>query len=252
MKRNRPPAAHWTHVTADGKTVGENIANAHKLRHRAVDQDLWTRHSRTTAGIAVLRGNLAPRGAVIKPSAATPRADARTPGAPWCSRTATTSTHASTMKTLDVDEELHSGAEKLRPQGLPRHGRSRQHAAATQGAAQGHHRHACASATPRMSGTAYGTVVLHTAPEAAAGGPLAVVRNGDMIEVNVPQRRLQPADQPTRSWPAGWRNGQPPPPGRWPSAYWRLYIDHVLQADQGADLDFLVGRRGRPTTEDNR
>jgi L-arabonate dehydrase len=94
----------------------------------------------------------------------------------------------------------------------------------------------------RMSGTAYGTVVLHSTPEAADGGPLAVVRNGDFIELDVAQRRLHLdiSDEELKGRLAEWRRPDPP----LGSGYWKLYVDHVLQADQGADLDFLVGRRG--------
>ena len=97
----------------------------------------------------------------------------------------------------------------------------------------------------RMSGTAYGTVVLHVAPEAAAGGLLALVRTGDPIVLDVPGRRLQ-LDVPDEELAA-----REPPRGRRrrrfaaPTRGWeRLYVDHVLQADTGADLDFLVGASG--------
>jgi dihydroxyacid dehydratase/phosphogluconate dehydratase len=93
-----------------------------------------------------------------------------------------------------------------------------------------------------MSGTAYGTVVLHTAPEAAVGGPLALVKDGDMIELDVAGRRLQldvaPAELERRR--AAWT----PPAPAMTSGYQKIYIDHVLQADRGCDLDFLVGKRG--------
>ena len=94
----------------------------------------------------------------------------------------------------------------------------------------------------RMSGTAYGTVVLHAAPEAAVGGPLALVRDGDMIELDVAGRRLQldVADGDLAERRRAW--APPPPPME--SGYQRLYVEHVLQADRGCDLDFLVGRRG--------
>ncbi|MGB4558903.1 MAG: dihydroxy-acid dehydratase, partial [Burkholderiaceae bacterium] len=100
-----------------------------------------------------------------------------------------------------------------------------------------------------MSGTAYGTVVLHTAPEAAAGGPLAVVQNGDIIELNVPQRLLQLhiTDEELARRLALWEKPEPP----LSSGYWKLYVDHVLQADQGVDLDFLVGQRGAFVPRDN-
>jgi dihydroxy-acid dehydratase len=100
-----------------------------------------------------------------------------------------------------------------------------------------------------MSGTAYGTVVLHTAPEAAAGGPLAAVRSGDFIELDVPNRRLHLdiSDAELAERMKAWK----PPPPPLESGYWKLYVDHVLQADQGADLDFLVGKRGSFVPRDN-
>ena len=88
-----------------------------------------------------------------------------------------------------------------------------------------------------------------TSPEAAAGGPLAVVKNGDMIELNVPERRLhlEISEAELQSRLAQW--SPPAPPLN--SGYWKLYIDHVLQADEGADLDFLVGQRGAFVPKDN-
>lgn len=94
----------------------------------------------------------------------------------------------------------------------------------------------------RMSGTAYGTVVLHVSPESAAGGTLALVANGDEIELDVEARKLElrVADEELNRRRERWI---PPPPVSG-GGYQKLYIDHVLQADQGADLDFLVGCRG--------
>jgi L-arabonate dehydrase len=91
--------------------------------------------------------------------------------------------------------------------------------------------------------------VLHTAPEAAAGGPLAVVQSGDMIELNVPQRRLQLliSDEQMQERLAKWTPPEPP----LNSGYWKLYIDHVNQADEGCDLDFLRGKRGSFVPKDN-
>jgi L-arabonate dehydrase len=93
----------------------------------------------------------------------------------------------------------------------------------------------------RMSGTAYGTVVLHVSPEAAAGGPLALVRSGDMITLDVAARVLRvEVDEATL---AQRRAEWTPPPA--PKRGWaKLYVDHVLQADEGADLDFLTGGSG--------
>jgi L-arabonate dehydrase len=100
----------------------------------------------------------------------------------------------------------------------------------------------------RMSGTAYGTVVLHIAPEAAAGGPLALVCSGDMITLDVPRRslRLEIDEQTLAARRAQWT--PPPLPER---GWLRLYVEHVLQADKGADLDFLAGRSGATVARDS-
>jgi dihydroxy-acid dehydratase len=101
----------------------------------------------------------------------------------------------------------------------------------------------------RMSGTAYGTVVLHVAPEAAVGGPLALVRNGDTITLDVPQRRLHldVEAHELESRRAEWQA----PARRARRGYASLYHDHVLQADRGADFDFLVGASGADVGRDN-
>ena len=98
----------------------------------------------------------------------------------------------------------------------------------------------------RMSGTAYGTVVLHVAPEAAAGGPLGLVRTGDSIMLDVAAPAPRRRRSRTRSWPRGQPSaGHASPASPRPRRGWeRLYVDHVLQADTGADLDFLVGSSG--------
>jgi dihydroxy-acid dehydratase len=101
----------------------------------------------------------------------------------------------------------------------------------------------------RMSGTAYGTVVLHAAPEAATGGPLALVRNGDLITLDVEARSLNlhvdsaELDRRRADWEA--------PAGHGDRGYVKLYVDHVLQADEGADFDFLVGKSGAAVPRDN-
>ena len=94
----------------------------------------------------------------------------------------------------------------------------------------------------RMSGTAYGTVILHVAPEAAVGGPLALVENGDMIEVDVPARRLhlEVSDELLAERRARWVAPEPAMKG----GYQQLYRDRVTQADKGADFDFLQGCLG--------
>src|SRR5580692_5395413 len=94
----------------------------------------------------------------------------------------------------------------------------------------------------RMSGTAFGTVVLHVAPEAAVGGPLALVRDGDIIELDVENRKLhlEVSDQDLAERRLAWRKPEPAMKG----GYQQLYVDHVTQADTGVDFDFLVGCRG--------
>jgi dihydroxy-acid dehydratase len=101
----------------------------------------------------------------------------------------------------------------------------------------------------RMSGTAYGTVVLHVSPEAAAGGALALVKTGDFIELDVPARalRLEVTEEELARRRSAWR----PPQLPMERGYYRLYVEHVLQADRGADLDFLVGRSGAAVPRDN-
>jgi dihydroxy-acid dehydratase len=101
----------------------------------------------------------------------------------------------------------------------------------------------------RMSGTAYGTVILHSAPEAAAGGPLAFVQNGDMIEVDVEARRmhLDVSDAEMEERRAAWQGFESP----YDRGYSKLYVEHVLQADKGADLDFLVGKSGTPVMRES-
>jgi dihydroxy-acid dehydratase len=100
----------------------------------------------------------------------------------------------------------------------------------------------------RMSGTAYGTVVLHVAPESAAGGPLALVQTGDVIELDVPARKLHldVSEAELAKRRASWVAPEPPKRG-----YYKLYVEHVQQADKGADLDFLVGGSGTAVTRDS-
>jgi dihydroxy-acid dehydratase len=101
----------------------------------------------------------------------------------------------------------------------------------------------------RMSGTAYGTVVLHMSPEAAAGGLLALVQNGDLIELDVAKGRLEllvPEDEIAKRKKT-WKAPKP----ALERGYWRLYHDHVNQAHEGADLDFLVGKSGPFVPRDN-
>jgi L-arabonate dehydrase len=101
----------------------------------------------------------------------------------------------------------------------------------------------------RMSGTAYGTVILHICPEAAAGGPLALVQNGDQVELDVAKRTLNllVSEDELAKRKKAWKAPKEP----LERGYWKLYTDHVLQASDGADLDFLVGKSGAFVPRDN-
>ena len=142
---------------------------------------------------------------------------------------------------------MRPGAEGLRTEGLSRHARSRQYAAAAEAAAKGHYRH---GAHLRRAHERHG--LRHRgaarAPEAAAGGPLALVRNGDKIELDVPQRRLhlEMSDEELARRRTEWEAPTPPDRG-----YYKLYVDHVQQAHLGADLDFLVGNSGAAVPRDS-
>jgi len=229
---------HLDHVTVTGKTVAENIADAECFNRDVVfplDQPF-----KPQGGIAVLRGNLAPDGAIIKPSAATP-ALMQHRGRAVVFENIEHYKQRRDDPALDVDETCVLVLKNCGPKGYPGIAEVG-NMALPQKVLQKGVRDMVRISDARMSGTAYGTVVLHTAPEAAVGGPLALVRDGDMIELDVANRRLQldvaPAELERRR--AAWT----PPPPAMTSGYQKIYIDHVLQADRGCDLDFLVGKRG--------
>jgi len=236
---------HLDAMTASGHTMGENIADAQNYNTQVI-QPLATPF-KEKAGIAVLRGNLAPRGAVIKPSAATPSLMVHK-GRAVVFEDIEDFHKRIDDENLDIDETCVMVLKNCGPKGYPGMAEVGNMPLPPKVLRKGITDMVRIS-DARMSGTAYGTVVLHTAPEAAAGGPLAVVRNGDIVELNVPQRRLQLhiSDAELAARLAEWQ--APPPPLA--SGYWRLYVDHVLQADQGVDLDFLVGKRGAFVPRDN-
>jgi dihydroxy-acid dehydratase len=229
---------HLDVVTANGRTLGENIADAENFDTEVIKP--FTEPFKDHAGIAVLRGNLAPRGALIKPSAATPSLMVHR-GRAVVFDTIEDFHHRIDDESLDIDETCVMVLRNCGPKGYPGMAEVGNMPLPPKVLKKGITDMVRIS-DARMSGTAYGTVVLHTAPEAAAGGPLAAVRTGDFIELDVPNRRLH-LDIPDEELAArlkGWIAPTPP----LGSGYWKLYVDHVLQADQGADLDFLVGRRG--------
>jgi L-arabonate dehydrase len=236
---------HTDAITANGKTIGENIADAENYNLDVIMP--LAAPFKEKAGIAILRGNLSPRGAVIKPSAATPALMVHTGRAVVFENIE--DFHARIDdEDLDIDEHCVMVLKNCGPRGYPGMAEVGNMPLPPKVLRKGITDMVRIS-DARMSGTAYGTVVLHTAPEAAAGGPLAVVQNGDMIELNVPERKLHLhiSDEELARRLSQWT--APPPPMT--SGYWKLYIDHVLQADQGVDLDFLVGQRGSAVPRDN-
>jgi dihydroxy-acid dehydratase len=240
--------AHLLHtgaVTANGRTVGENIADAQNYNPDVIKP--LAAPFKEKAGIAVLRGNLAPRGAVIKPSAATPALMVHT-GRAVVFEDSVDFHHRIDDEDLDVDETCVLVLKNCGPKGYPGMAEVGNMPLPPKVLRKGVTDMVRIS-DARMSGTAYGTVVLHTAPEAAAGGPLALVKNGDLITLDVPARKihLHVDDAELARRRAEW---QPPKPAM-DSGYWKLYIDHVLQADEGADLDFLRGKRGSAVPKDN-
>ncbi len=236
---------HLGALTATGQSIGQNIAGAENFNTDVIQP--LSRPFMDKAGIAVLHGNLAPRGAVIKPSAATAALLVHK-GRAVVFENIEEFHRLIDDETLDVDENCILVLKNCGPKGYPGMAEVGNMPLPPKVLRKGITDMVRIS-DARMSGTAYGTVVLHTAPEAAAGGPLAVVRNGDIIELDVPNRRLQLhiSDEELASRLASWT--APPPPMS--SGYWKLYVDHVLQADQGVDLDFLVGKRGAFVPRDN-
>jgi dihydroxyacid dehydratase/phosphogluconate dehydratase len=201
------------------------------------------------AGIAVLRGNLCPDGAVIKPAAATP-ALLRHRGRAVVFESIEDFRARLDDPDLEVDETSVLVLRGCGPKGYPGMPEVGNMALPAKLLARGV-RDMVRISDGRMSGTAYGTVVLHVAPEAAAGGPLALVRSGDPVVLDVGARSLHldvPAGELARRSPSAVAAAAyAAPPGGWQ----RLYVDHVLQADRGADLDFLVGRRGHEVTRES-
>ena len=232
-------------VTVNGQTLWVNCANAPCWNREVIRP--WSDPFKPAAGIAVLRGNLAPLGAVIKPSAATPGLMQHR-GRAVVFRNAEELHRKIEDPDLDVDEHCVLVLQHCGPKGYPGMPESGNMPIPKKLIERGVTDMVRVS-DARMSGTAYGTVVLHVAPEAAAGGPLALVRDGDMIELDVIGRRLHldVSEEELANRRAQWQA----PPAAATRGYVKLYIDHVLQADRGADLDFLVGNSGSAVPPDN-
>jgi L-arabonate dehydrase len=229
---------HGDALTVSGQTVAENVADATCWNREVIHS--YDAPFKPQGGIVVLRGNLAPGGAVLKPSAATP---------------ALMQHHGRAVvfddiehfkkrvddPALDIDESCVMVLKNCGPKGYPGMAEVGNMPLPEKLLKKGV-RDMVRISDARMSGTAYGTVVLHTTPEAAVGGPLALVQDGDMIELDVAGRRLHLAVDEAE---LGRRKARwSPPKPAMAGGYQSLYVERVLQADQGADLDFLVGCRG--------
>ena len=232
-------------LTVNGKTIWENNKDA-PCWNRDVIHGLKSPFKKD-AGIAVLRGNLCPEGAIIKPSAATPKLMTHRARAVVFENIEDFHRRIDDPK-LDIDENCMMVLKNCGPKGYPGMAEVGNMPLPPKLLKKGVTDMVRIS-DARMSGTAYGTVVLHVCPEAAAGGALALVENGDMIELDVEKRRLAllVTEDVLLKRRKNWK--LPPPPLE--RGYWKLYFDHVLQASEGADLDFLVGKSGAFVPRDN-
>jgi L-arabonate dehydrase len=230
------PLLHRAAPTVNGRTLEDNVRDA-KCWNEDVIRSLEAPLA-SEGGLAILHGNLCPGGAVIKVSAASPHLLTHR------GRAVVFEDHADLHRRIDdpalpIDESSVLVLKHVGPKGapgMPEWGAAPVPARLLRKGVKDMVRISDA----RMSGTSYGTVVLHVAPESAVGGPLALVKDGDEIELNVPTRTLTlrvPDDQLARRR-AAWTPRAP----HFTRGYGRLFLDHVLQADEGCDFDFLRGR----------
>jgi L-arabonate dehydrase len=236
---------HRDALTVNGRTIWENCQDAPNWNEEVIRP--FDRPLVEQGGIAVLRGNLAPDGAVLKPSAASPELMNHR-GRAVVFETIEHYKERINDPHLDIDENCVLVLKNSGPKGYPgmaEVGNMELPAKLLQRGVKDMVRISDA----RMSGTAYGTVVLHVCPEAAVGGPLALVKDGDMIRLNVEARtlHLEVGDEELKRRRAEWK----PPVLEMKGGYQQLYVDHVMQANLGADLDFLVGCRGTKVTRES-
>lgn len=236
---------HKDAVTANGKTIWENVQDAECYNRDvifALDEPF-----KPNGGIAVLRGNMTPDGAIIKPSAATPALMVHT-GRAVVFEDIDDYKARIDDEDLDIDETCIMVLKNCGPIGYPGMAEVGNMGLPPKVLRKGI-TDMIRISDARMSGTAYGTVILHGAPEAAAGGPLSLVESGDMIEVDVPNRRLHldVSDAELEKRRAARKPFVPP----YDRGYSKLYVETVNQADKGADLDFLVGKSGTPVMRES-
>lgn len=231
-------------LTANGKSIWENVAKAECWNREVIRA--FAQPFKAHAGIAVVRGNLAPNGAVIKPSAASEHL-LRHRGRAVVFENVEDLHSRVVDDSLDIDENCVMVLKNCGPRGYPGMAEVGNMPLPPKLLRRGI-KDMVRISDARMSGTAYGTVILHVSPEAALGGPLALVKSGDMIRLDVPARQLclEVEDAVLERRRAQWT----PPPS--PQRGWsKLYVDHVLQAHEGADLDFLVGGSGAPVPRES-
>ena len=230
------PLLHGAAPTVNGHTLADNVRDA-----RCWNADVIRTLAMPIAsegGLAMLSGNLCPGGAVIKVSAASPHLLTHR------GRAVVFEDHADLHQRIDdpnlaIDETSVLVLKHVGPKGapgMPEWGAAPVPARFLKKGVKDMVRISDA----RMSGTSYGTVVLHVAPESAAGGPLVLVRDGDEIELDVPKRTLtlRVSDEELARRRAAWT----PRPAHFERGYGRLFLEHVLQANEGCDFDFLRGR----------
>ncbi len=236
---------HKEALTVSGGSIWDEVKDAQNWNEdviRPVDRPLTK-----SGGIAVLRGNLAPLGAVLKPSAATPALMTHT-GRAVVFEDIDDYKAQINDDALDVDETCILVLKMCGPRGYPGMPEVGNMGLPPKVLKKGI-KDMIRISDARMSGTAYGTVILHTTPEAALGGPLAVVRNHDTITVDVPNRSLtlNISDAELAARIEALKPADLAPAG----GYGLLFHDHVLGADTGADFDFLVGCRGNDVPKDS-
>ena len=232
-------------LTVNGRTIWENNKDAPCWNRDVIHQ--FATPFKPVGGIAVLKGNLAPDGAVLKPSAASPSLMKHT-GRAVVFESIEDLRARINDDALDIDEHCVMVLKNCGPKGYPGMAEVGNLPLPPKILKRGITDMVRIS-DARMSGTAYGTVVLHCAPEAAAGGPLALVQNGDRITLDVEARSLtlEVDDAELARRKKAWQ-----PPAQHPDrGYTRLYVDHVMQANDGADFDFLVGGSGSYVPRDN-
>ncbi|MDC4408243.1 dihydroxy-acid dehydratase [Acinetobacter baumannii] len=230
---------HPQALTVNGQTIWENCQQSPIYNDeviRKIDNPI-----RQDGGMCILRGNLAPKGAVLKPSAATPELMKHRGRAVVFENFDDYKARINDPD-LDVDETCILVMKNAGPKGYPGMAEVGNMGLPPKILAKGITDMVRIS-DARMSGTAYGTVVLHVAPEAMAGGPLAVVQNGDFIELDAyaGKLHLEVSDEELKQ---RLENLAPPAPPSFIGGYRKLFVEHVLQADEGCDFDFLVGCRG--------